>query len=97
MAIVAANNPVILNRTAYYHARRNGTFRFADWNLVNTSQGACVEPANINELFPTAGMQVIDIDLDEIAFDRLELLDEAVAFQLLGTWGNQVPSNYNSQ
>lgn len=90
----------INSRTVYYTIRRDGTMRFADFNLVDTNLGAMVEPALVNELpgdVLRAGALTADLDLDEISFNKLELIDEATAWQNLGTWGNQVPANYNSQ
>lgn len=79
-------------RTAFYTLRRDGTIRFADFNCVDTNLGAMMEPALVNE----AVQPIIDIDLDEISINRLEQIDEAAAPGVYGTWGNQVPANYNT-
>lgn len=83
----------INSRTVYYTIRRDGTIRFTDWNLVDTNLGAMVEPAMCNEVV----QPIIDMDLDEISFNRMELLDEVLQASVLGTAGNQVCVNYNSQ
>lgn len=84
----------ILSRECYYDVRRDGSFVDLDWNLVNTSLGAMVEPAMQSVVLSP----VVQLDLDDmVSFNRRVQMDETVMFGTLGTAGIQVPSDYNTQ
>lgn len=83
----------ILSRECYYDVRRDGSIIDLDWNLVNTSLGAMVEPAMQSAIMSP----VVQLDLDDISFTRRVQMDETVMFATLGTAGIQIPADYNTQ
>lgn len=57
----------ILKRTVLYYKDPKGQFRFPGWAVTITTQGACLEPFNINDRFAT-GLNdgVADFDPSDI-------------------------------
>lgn len=85
----------ILARFAFYERLRDGTFRDLDWNVVNTSLGAMVEPRQII-MFDHHTMTDKDrFDGDNFT-DRRELSDDQF-YSFHGTGGNQLSILTNGQ
>lgn len=83
----------ILNREAFYDRLSDGTFRDLDWNLVNTSLGAMVEP---RQVVLVDGGKVAQRDLKDASFNSRREFDEDKLFSLMGTAGHQLPVDYNT-
>lgn len=92
----------ILSRDLFYDRRRGrhqaGTnYRLLDFCLVDTPLGAMVEPRNMSLIGCTSGSNLTNLNADEIAFTRISEMDETTMFDKLGTAGNQLPIDYNTQ
>lgn len=92
----------ILSRDMFYDRRRGrhqaGTnYRLLDFCLVDTPLGAMVEPRMMNLLTSTSGSGLTNLSADEVAFTRITEMDETTMFDKLGTAGNQLPIDYNTQ
>lgn len=84
----------ILSRDVFYTRLRDGSFKYLDWNLVNTEQGACVEPRN---LIPVVFGAITQLDPYDTSFTRETQINEDEIPALFGTGGQQVPLDYNTQ
>lgn len=85
----------ILNRQGFYTKLRGGTYRDLDWNLVNTSLGAMVEPRQLVAVLPGKLTDKDRFDGDDFN-DRRELsVDEFYRYH--GTGGQQIPVLTNGQ
>lgn len=82
----------ILNREAFYSKLRDGSFRDLDWNLVNTSLGAMVEPRQLRRV---DGGKVVHQDVYDNSFNRRTEFDENQMATLMGTAGLQLPVDFN--
>ena len=86
----------ILSREAFYDRLRDGTYIDLDWNLVNTSLGAMVEPRRLSEVV-TAASPIVQADAADVSFDRRTEIDGDRFFSLMGTGGNQSLVDFNTQ
>lgn len=81
----------ILSRETFYDTNPDGSLRLLDWNLVNTSLGAMVEPRQVGG--PDGG-RIRPIDLIDAGITRLVPLQEDVFFRHFGVHGRQLPVNF---
>ena len=82
----------ILNRELFYTRLRDGSYRDLDWQLVNTSLGAMVEPRQIVGI---DRQKVVQRDVYDSSFTRRTEFNEDQFFSLMGTAGQQVPVDFN--
>ena len=80
----------IVNRTAFYEVLRDGTVRDLEWNLVQTTLGAMVEPRTL--LLSTANLQAQDPYDSGITERRLN--PGVGLFEFTG--GQQWPATFNT-
>lgn len=73
----------ILSRERFYARTREGHFRDLDFNLVQTSIGAMVEPRQVRLVDGGAW----NSDIEEYSFDRQSEADPATLAGVLGTFG----------
>lgn len=81
----------ILNRQCFYRRLPDGTFRDLDWNLVNTSLGAMIEPRQIRVF---DGGKVVNADVYDASFNDRREFNEDKLFSHLGISGTQLPVDY---
>lgn len=85
----------ILNRQGFYTKLRGGTYRDLDWNLVNTSLGAMVEP---RQLVLVAGGKITEKDrFDGDDFNSRTELSGDLFYRYHNTGGDQLPVLTNGQ
>lgn len=77
----------ITNRTAFYDTTFGG-IRFLDWNLVNTAQGAMIEPRN---LLGVIDQNALNVDQENSEISKLEIFDENKFFSTFNHGGRQHP------
>ena len=80
----------ILSRTRLYETLRDGSFRNLDWNLVNTTLGAMMEPVSI-----VMGPITQRDPYDESFTDRMSISGDQ-QYQLMGTGGQLWPRTFNT-
>lgn len=83
----------ILSRECFFDRLSDGTYRDLDWNLVNTSLGAMVEPRAIRLIDPG---KVAQLDWRDVSFTSRREMDEDQFFSVMGTAGQQVPADFNT-
>lgn len=83
----------ILNRECFYDTLNDGTLRHLDWNLVNTSLGACIEPRQVCSVHINSG--TVQIDVVDASFNRITPMDEDAFYRLMGTGGRLIPINFS--
>lgn len=81
----------ILHRTVFYSRLRDGTFRLLDWNLVNTTLGAMMEPRLLRY---TEDGKVTNLDVYDINFNRITEYNEDKMYAETGTAGFQLPRDF---
>jgi hypothetical protein len=85
----------IQKRTCFFTRRWDGSIVDCDWNVVNhATLGVMMEPRMVS-LVARDGL--VQLDLDDISFNHRLEVDENVMFQTYGTWGNQLPADYNTR
>jgi hypothetical protein len=84
----------ILSRETYYDTLNNGTLHLLDWNVVNTSLGAMVEPRQVSLAELGTGDQA-QIDLTDVGPTRLSPMVEDTFFGKHLGGGQQLPRDYN--
>jgi len=82
----------ITSRTMLFERLRDGTFRHLDFNLVNTSLGAMIEPRTLIR----ANGAMRNEDVYESAFTDWLVLDGATIGQFGLTACNQWPRVFNT-
>jgi hypothetical protein len=82
----------ITDRTVFQVKNPDGTYRFLDWQLVNTSIGAMMEPRAVPFPASLSGTNLRSYQSE--SFDRIEILDEDKLTRFFGVSGHQLPSDY---
>ena len=82
----------ILYREAFYDVLNDGSYRDLDWNLVNTSIGACMEPRSLLG-FGTG--KITNIDVVDASINKRSQLDEDTMYRLMGTAGRLFSIDFN--
>lgn len=83
----------ILSREVFYDKRRDGSFVHLDFCLVNTSLGAMIESRNVS----LVTSPFVQLDLDDISFNRLVPMDETTFYSTFNIGGTQLPADANTQ
>lgn len=81
----------ILNREAFYQKLRDGSFVDLQWNLVQTSLGAMVEPRPLRG----EGSKMNNFDPYDASFTRRTEFNADTFYSLFGTYGQQIPVDFN--
>ena len=82
----------ILRREVFYDILGDKSIRFLDWNLVNTSLGAMIEPRQLCPV-PSNG-PVVQVNVVDTSFDKMSFMDEDAFYRLTGFSGRQVPVDF---
>lgn len=83
----------ILNRTVFYTKLRDGSFRFLDWNLVQTTLGAMLEPRQIRYIDDT---KIVNVDVFDMNFNHLKEYNEDKMWSEMNTAGWLLPRDYTA-
>lgn len=81
----------ILNREGYYKTLTDGTIVDLDWNVVNTSLGAMLEPRQVTA---GLGMDGAAIDAVDAGYSRRLEYDEDLLVAQFNTGGRQLPVSF---
>jgi hypothetical protein len=84
-------NP-ILDRQEHFFRLSDGTFADFDWNLVNTSLGAMVEP---RQMIDTTRDKFVAVDLRDASFNRRLEINPDQFYSQTNTQGPQLPVDYS--
>jgi hypothetical protein len=82
----------ILDRQAHFVKLSDGTFADFDWNLVNTSLGAMVEPRQISR---TPRDKFVPVDQIDASFNRRIEINPDQFYGQTNTQGQQLPVDYS--
>lgn len=83
----------ILSRECFYDRLRDGSFRDLDWNLVNTSLGAMLEPRQLS--IGHRNGRLPNVDAKDASFNRRTEFDEDRFFTTFNHAGYQLPVDFN--
>jgi hypothetical protein len=86
----------ILHRTRFVDVLRDGTQIFLDWNLVNTSLGAMMEPVSMAHA-PGQLQQTTQGDPYDVSFNALLPMSRDALFSITNSGGELFPRTYNTQ
>lgn len=82
----------ILDRQAHFVRLSDGTFVDFDWNLVNTSLGAMVEP---RQIVRTQRDKFVPVDQFDASFTRRIEINPDQFYSQTNTQGPQLPVDYS--
>lgn len=83
----------VRSREHFYTRLRDGSFLSLDWNVVDTTLGAMVEPRQLMY----GNRKITQVDVTEISFNKVSEIDGNQFWRLYGTGGNQLPVDFNRQ
>lgn len=83
----------ILARESFFYRLRDGTFRWLDWNIVNTSIGAMIEARPVG-MFGEHSSSA-NVDPYESSFNTVRELSPEEFTRLTGHGGSQVLLDYH--
>jgi hypothetical protein len=82
----------ILDRQAHVVKLSDGTFADFNWNLVNTSLGAMVEPRQVSQ---TPRDKFVPVDLIDASVNRRIEINRDQFYGQTNTQGEQLPADYS--
>jgi hypothetical protein len=83
----------ILNREAFYETLGDGTIRFLDFCLVDTSLGTMVEPRATSLI--SMGQSIAAVSVYDGSISKLSPMQSDEFYKLTGFSGRQMPINSN--
>lgn len=82
----------IIERVRLYDTRR-GDIRFLDWNLVQTSLGAMIEPRALSEVPVEDGVDMANYDEENNFITAMRELNEDKFYSIYNHSGKQITSD----